>query len=86
MNDDLKALKASTDAALADATDLRTWDAVRIAVLGRGGSLTAMLRDLGKTPPEQRKDRGAALNRPSLLETQDPQRLFQPEIHQHRHQ
>jgi phenylalanyl-tRNA synthetase alpha chain len=63
MNDDLEALKASTDAALADATDLRTWDAVRIAVLGRGGSLTTMLRDLGKTPPEQRKDRGAALNR-----------------------
>ena len=63
MNDDLEALKASTDAALADAADLRAWDAVRIAVLGRAGSLTAMLRDLGKTPPEQRKDRGAALNR-----------------------
>src|ERR1700712_1405543 len=63
MNDDLQALKTSTDAALAAATDLRAWDAVRIAVLGRNGSLTAMLRDLGKTPPEQRKDRGAALNR-----------------------
>ena len=63
MNDDLEALKTSTDAALADAADLRAWDAVRIAVLGRGGSLTGMLRDLGKTPPEQRKDRGAALNR-----------------------
>src|ERR1700712_2664257 len=63
MNDDLQALKTSTDAALADAADLRAGDAVRIAVLGRNGSLTAMLRDLGKTPPEQRKDRGAALNR-----------------------
>src|SRR4051812_39811118 len=63
MNDDLEALKTSTDAALAAATDLRAWDAVRIAVLGRNGSLTSMLRDLGKTPPEQRKDRGAALNR-----------------------
>jgi phenylalanyl-tRNA synthetase alpha chain len=63
MNDDLEALKTSTDAALAAATDLRAWDAVRIAVLGRNGSLTGMLRDLGKTPPEQRKDRGAALNR-----------------------
>ena len=48
---------------LAAAADLRAWDAVRIAVLGRNGSLTGMLRDLGKTPPEQRKDRGAALNR-----------------------
>src|ERR1700761_3612143 len=63
MTDDLLALKSETDAALAAAGDLRAWDAVRIAVLGRNGSLTGMLRDLGKTPPEQRKDRGAALNR-----------------------
>ena len=63
MNDDLEALKTSTDAALAAATDLRAWDAVRIAVLGRNGSLTAMLRDLGKVPADQKKDRGAALNR-----------------------
>ena len=63
MNDDLDALISETGAALAAATDLRAWDAVRIAVLGRNGSLTGMLRDLGKTAPEQRKDRGAALNR-----------------------
>src|SRR5579862_7237009 len=62
MTDDLLALKSETDAALAAATDLRAWDAVRIAVLGRNGSLTALLRDLGKTPPEQRRERGAALN------------------------
>jgi phenylalanyl-tRNA synthetase alpha chain len=63
MNDDLEALKTSTDAALAAAADLRAWDAIRIAVLGRNGSLTGMLRDLGKVPPEQKKERGAALNR-----------------------
>src|SRR6202020_2533811 len=63
MSDDLEDLKTSTDAALAAAADLRAWDAVRIAVLGRNGNLTGMLRDLGKTPPEQRKERGAALNR-----------------------
>src|SRR6201999_1545716 len=63
MTDDLLALRTETDKALAAAPDLRAWDAVRIAVLGRNGSLTGMLRDLGKTPPEQRKDRGAALNR-----------------------
>jgi phenylalanyl-tRNA synthetase alpha chain len=62
MNDDLKALKRETDAALAAARDLRAWDAVRIAVLGRNGSLTGLLRDLGKTPAEQRRERGAALN------------------------
>ena len=31
--------------------------------LGRNGRLTGLLRDLGKTPPEQRRERGAALNR-----------------------
>src|SRR5579872_3641010 len=63
MTDDLSALKADTEAALAAATDLRAWDAVRVATLGRSGRLTALLRDLGKTPPEQRRERGAALNR-----------------------
>jgi phenylalanyl-tRNA synthetase alpha chain len=63
MNDDLEALKNQTDAALAAATDLRAWDAVRIAVLGRNGSLTGMLKDLGKVPAEQKRERGAALNR-----------------------
>src|SRR5258708_15400456 len=62
MTDDLLALKTETDAALAAAADLRAWETVRIAVLGRNGSLTGLLRDLGKTPPEQRRERGAALN------------------------
>jgi len=63
MSDDLSALATETDAALAAATDLRAWDAVRVGVLGRNGKLTAMLKDLGKTPAEQRRERGAALNR-----------------------
>jgi phenylalanyl-tRNA synthetase alpha chain len=60
---DLETLKTDTDAALAEARDLRAWDAVRIAILGRNGRLTGLLRDLGKTPPEERRERGAALNR-----------------------
>ena len=59
---DLQALKDETDAALTVAADLRTWDAVRVAVLGRNGRLTGLLRDLGKTPPEHRRERGTALN------------------------
>jgi phenylalanyl-tRNA synthetase alpha chain len=62
MTDDLQALQAETDAALANATDLRAWDSIRIAVLGRNGKLTALLRDMGKIPADQRRDRGAALN------------------------
>jgi len=63
MTEDLAALQAETDAALAGAMDLRGWDAIRIAVLGRNGKLTALLRDMGKIPAEQRRERGAALNR-----------------------
>ena len=63
MTDDLQALQAETDAALAAAPDLRAWDAIRIVVLGRNGKLTALLRDMGKIPPEQKRERGAALNR-----------------------
>jgi len=63
MTDDLQALITETEAALAAADDLPALNAVRIAVLGRNGSLTGKLRDLGKTPSDQRKDRGAALNR-----------------------
>ena len=47
MSDDLDALKTETDAALAAASDLRAWDAIRVGVLGRNGALTGLLRDLG---------------------------------------
>ncbi len=63
MTDDLSALQTETEAALAAAADLRAWDAVRVGLLGRNGRLTTMLKELGKTPPEQRRERGAALNR-----------------------
>jgi phenylalanyl-tRNA synthetase alpha chain len=62
MSDDLEALKTETDEALAQAADLRAWDAVRVGILGKNGRLTALLKDLGKAPPEQRRERGAALN------------------------
>ncbi len=63
MSDDLQALQSATEAALSEATDLRAWDAIRVGVLGRNGTLTGLLRDLGKTPADQRRERGAALNR-----------------------
>ncbi len=63
MNDDLASLQAETEAAIAAAADLRALDAVRVGVLGKSGSLTGLLKGLGAVPAEQRKDRGAALNR-----------------------
>jgi phenylalanyl-tRNA synthetase alpha chain len=62
MTDDLERLKTDTLAALATASDLRAWDAIRVGVLGKSGSLTALLKELGKAAPEERKARGAALN------------------------
>ncbi|MBV9118799.1 MAG: phenylalanine--tRNA ligase subunit alpha, partial [Acetobacteraceae bacterium] len=77
MTDDLLALKAETEAALAAAADLRAWDAVRVGVLGRNGRLTTLLKNLGKAPPDQRRARGAALNelRDALTEAIEARRV-----------
>ncbi len=62
MSDDLSTLAASTEAELAAAANLRALDAVRVAVLGKSGALTALLKGLGAIAAEQRKERGAAVN------------------------
>ena len=63
MSDDLEALRDATIASLDAASDLRAWDTVRVGVLGKSGALTGLLKELGKTAPELRRERGAALNR-----------------------
>ncbi|MBN9507497.1 MAG: phenylalanine--tRNA ligase subunit alpha [Alphaproteobacteria bacterium] len=63
MTDDLDAIRQETEAALAGAADLRAWDAIRVAMLGKSGRLTALLKDLGALPADARRARGAALNR-----------------------
>ena len=62
MSNDLVIVQAETEAALAAAADLRAWDAVRVGILGKSGRLTDLLKGLGKTAPELRRERGAALN------------------------
>jgi len=63
MPDDLDALRTQTLSDLNQAQDLRAWDNVRVGTLGKSGALTNLLKELGKTPAEERKQRGAALNR-----------------------
>ncbi|MFT9258994.1 MAG: phenylalanine--tRNA ligase subunit alpha, partial [Acetobacter sp.] len=63
MSDDLEVLRQDVVSELAAATDLRAWDAVRVATLGKSGRLTGLLKALGKMPPDERKTRGVALNR-----------------------
>jgi len=62
LSDDLQTVREATLASINAASDLKAWDAARVAVLGKSGTLTAMLKELGRTPPEQRRERGAALN------------------------
>ena len=45
------------------ADSLESLDALRVALLGKNGAITAALKSLGALPPEERKTRGAEVNR-----------------------
>ena len=55
------AVQAQTD--IADCAELRALDALRVELLGKKGSLTGLLKQLGGMPPEQRKNFGDRVNR-----------------------
>jgi phenylalanyl-tRNA synthetase alpha chain len=59
---DLFALQGETLAAIAAAQDENALEAVRVAALGKKGSISALLAILGKLAPEERKVHGAAIN------------------------
>lgn len=59
---DLERLGEQALADIHDAADLDTLEALRVALLGKAGSLTLQLKQLGQLPPEQRKARGAEVN------------------------
>ena len=55
-------LEAKIAAAIADAGDEATLEAVRVGALGKKGSVSALLATLGKMSPDERKEAGAAVN------------------------
>src|SRR5471030_1230676 len=59
---DLSALKTETLAAIAAADDEAALEGVRVAALGKKGSISALLATLGKMSPDERKVQGAAIN------------------------
>ncbi len=59
---DMTELEAHTLAEIAATPDEAALEAVRIAALGKKGSISALLADLGKMAPEGRKSRGALVN------------------------
>lgn len=48
---------------VADASDERALDQVRVRFLGKKGELTGLLKQLGSLPPEQRREAGQSVNR-----------------------
>ncbi|WP_421738777.1 phenylalanine--tRNA ligase subunit alpha [Caulobacter sp.] len=59
---DLKTLESDVLAQVAGAADLAALDAVRVAALGKTGSISGLLKTLGAMSPEERKTQGAAIN------------------------
>ncbi|MDE1901357.1 MAG: phenylalanine--tRNA ligase subunit alpha [Alphaproteobacteria bacterium] len=59
---DLDALKTEFAAAVAAADSIAALDDIRVSALGKKGRITDMMKTLGSLPPDERKNRGAALN------------------------
>ncbi len=59
---DLKELQEGILGQIDSAQDEAALEAVRIAALGKKGSISALLASLGKMAPEERKAQGAAIN------------------------
>src|SRR5436305_12985517 len=55
-------LEAQVLAAIAGAGDEAALEAVRVAALGKKGSISALLSTLGKMSPDERRTRGAEIN------------------------
>jgi phenylalanyl-tRNA synthetase alpha chain len=62
MSDTAAELEQRTLAEIAGAADETALENVRVAALGKNGSVTALLKTLGGLPPEQRKIQGPAIN------------------------
>ena len=62
MTDDLQALEDEITGRIDAAADARALDEVRVAALGKKGSVSDRMKTLGKMSPEERKTAGPALN------------------------
>ena len=62
MAEDIDSLRSLFLAGIAASADLRALEALRVHALGKSGALTQLLKQLGTTPPDERRARGAHLN------------------------
>src|SRR5471032_2226251 len=59
---DIRALEKEITAAVVSAKDEATLEAVRVAALGKSGSVSALLKTLGAMTPDERKIQGPTIN------------------------
>jgi phenylalanyl-tRNA synthetase alpha chain len=59
---DLEALEAELLSGISAANDEAMLESIRVAALGRNGSITALLKTLGTIAPEQRRQQGPLIN------------------------
>ena len=59
---DLTQLQSDLSAQIAAAPDAAALEAIRVAALGKSGSVSALLKTLGAMSPEERKEKGPAIN------------------------
>ena len=59
---DIAKLEAEILASVAAAKDEAALETVRIAALGKNGSISALLKTLGSMSPDERKTQGPAIN------------------------
>src|SRR5215475_5464560 len=59
---DLSQLEAELSAAVASAADVAALEAVRVAALGKAGSISELLKTLGKMSPDERREQGPQIN------------------------
>ena len=62
MSDDLKSIEAQVAEGLAAAQSMEALEALRVSVLGKKGSLTQIMRSMGKLAPEERPVMGQLAN------------------------
>lgn len=81
--DNVESLLARAIAAVSAAGDLAALDSIRVHYLGKKGEITALLKQLGNLPDEQRRDQGQVINavKARLAEALDARReLLEAEV------
>jgi len=62
LSNDISQLLAEASKAISTCDDLKQLDSIRVAFLGKKGSLTQLLQGLGKLPAEKRREAGQQIN------------------------